>query len=226
MHRLRAEGPVVWVAALDGWVVLSRDVAVAVMRDAVTFTVDDPRFSTAQVVGPSMLSLDGAEHRRHRDPFAAAFMPAVVTPRDGPGIEPAARRLVAALAARWHGRAAPPTRRPVGGSGRRGRAWVGRRSRGRPAGLVRPDRGCSRWRVAGRRRQFRGRSRVRVAGRRAAASGAQPVVAARRRGRRVDRRRAGRQRSSLPVRRHRDQRGDDQQSAAPPAGRRRTSGRR
>ena len=24
-----------------------------------TFTVDDPRFSTAQVVGPSMLSLDG-----------------------------------------------------------------------------------------------------------------------------------------------------------------------
>ena len=32
------------------------------MRDAETFTVDDPRFTTAQVVGPSMLSLDGAEH--------------------------------------------------------------------------------------------------------------------------------------------------------------------
>ena len=97
MHRLRAKGSVVWVDALSGWVVLSRDVAVAVMRDEVQFTVDDPRFSTAQVVGPSMLSLDGAEHRRHRNPFAAAFMPAVVTTRDGPGIEAAARRLVSEL---------------------------------------------------------------------------------------------------------------------------------
>ena len=43
------------------------------MRDAATFTVDDPRFTTAQVVGPSMLSLDGETHRRHRDPFAAAL---------------------------------------------------------------------------------------------------------------------------------------------------------
>lgn len=86
-----------WVATLDGWVVLSRDAAVAVMRDAVGFTVDDPRFSTAQVVGPSMLSLDGAEHRRHRDPFAAAFMPSVVTLRDGAAIEATARRLVTEL---------------------------------------------------------------------------------------------------------------------------------
>ena len=28
---------------------------------------------TAQVVGASMLSLDGAEHKRHRDPFARPF---------------------------------------------------------------------------------------------------------------------------------------------------------
>lgn len=97
MHRLRASGPVVWVDALDGWVVLSRDLAVAVMRDAATFTVDDPRFSTAQVVGPSMLSLDGVEHRRHRDPFAAAFLPALVTQRDGAAIEATARRLVTEL---------------------------------------------------------------------------------------------------------------------------------
>jgi len=44
-----------------------------VLRDGRTFTVDDPRFSTARVVGPSMLSLDGAERKRHRDPFAEAF---------------------------------------------------------------------------------------------------------------------------------------------------------
>jgi len=49
------------------------DLARTVMRDAATFTVDDPRFSTAQVVGPSMLSLDGEAHDRHRAPFAAPF---------------------------------------------------------------------------------------------------------------------------------------------------------
>ena len=87
----------VWVAALAGWVVLSRDAAVAVMRDASGFTVDDPRFSTAQVVGPSMLSLDGAAHRRHRDPFAASFLPATVTARDGAAIEAIARSLVEEL---------------------------------------------------------------------------------------------------------------------------------
>ena len=56
-----------------GWVVASRDLAMAVMRDPETFTVDDPRFSTAQVVGPSMLSTDGAAHKVHRDPFESPF---------------------------------------------------------------------------------------------------------------------------------------------------------
>jgi cytochrome P450 len=44
-----------------------------VLRDARTFTVDDPRFSTATVVGPSMLSLDGPRHARHRAPFTRTF---------------------------------------------------------------------------------------------------------------------------------------------------------
>ena len=62
-----------WVDAIDGWLVLGREAAVDVMRDAATFTVDDPRFTTAQVVGPSMLSLDGDEHTRHRAPFVAPY---------------------------------------------------------------------------------------------------------------------------------------------------------
>lgn len=70
---LRSRAPIVWMEALSGWVVLSRDLAVEVMRDDATFTVDDPRFTTAQVVGPSMLSLDGLEHRRHRGPFGKFF---------------------------------------------------------------------------------------------------------------------------------------------------------
>jgi cytochrome P450 len=73
LHRLRAAEPVSWLPALDGWIVTRRDLALDVMRDDETFTVDDPRFSTGQVVGPSMLSLDGDEHARHRNPFAAPF---------------------------------------------------------------------------------------------------------------------------------------------------------
>ncbi len=73
LARLREHEPVTWLAALNAWVVTRRDLALAVMRDAETFTVDDPRFSTGQVVGRSMLTTDGAEHDRHRDPFARRF---------------------------------------------------------------------------------------------------------------------------------------------------------
>ena len=58
---------------LDAWIVTDRSTAIAVMRDPERFTVNDPRFSTGQVLGPSMLSTDGDEHRRHRDPFVDWF---------------------------------------------------------------------------------------------------------------------------------------------------------
>ncbi|MFL5684296.1 MAG: cytochrome P450 [Chloroflexota bacterium] len=74
LATLREHEPVSWVPVLDGWLVTRRDLCSAVMRDATRFNVDDPRFSTGQVVGPSMLSLDGETHRRHRDPFARAFL--------------------------------------------------------------------------------------------------------------------------------------------------------
>jgi len=73
LARLRAAAPAAWVPVLGAWLVTGHDLAVAVLRDARTFTVDDPRFSTARVVGPSMLSLDGAPHARHRGPFNRPF---------------------------------------------------------------------------------------------------------------------------------------------------------
>ena len=73
LSRLREHEPVSWLPALGGWLVTRRDLALQAMRDPDVFTVDDPRFSTGQVVGPSMLTLEGAEHARHRDPFARPF---------------------------------------------------------------------------------------------------------------------------------------------------------
>ena len=75
LARLRADEPVSWVPAIGAWLVTRYDLALDVMRDSTTFTVDDPGFSTAQVVGPSMLSLDGDAHDRNRAPFAAPLRP-------------------------------------------------------------------------------------------------------------------------------------------------------
>ncbi|TCR19412.1 cytochrome P450 [Streptomyces sp. BK205] len=97
LAQLRAHEPVSWLPALNGWLVTRRDLALDVMRDAETFTVDDPRFTTAQVVGPSMLSLDGAEHTRHREPFAAPFRPREVREGFAEFIEEETDRLLTAL---------------------------------------------------------------------------------------------------------------------------------
>ncbi len=94
LARLRRREPVSWLPALDGWLVTRRDLALQVMRDAATFTVDDPRFSTARVVGPSMLSLDGTEHARHRAPFSPGFSRGAVDASLGAFAESQAEALV------------------------------------------------------------------------------------------------------------------------------------
>jgi cytochrome P450 len=98
LARLREHEPVSWLPALDGWLVARRDLALGVMRDADTFTVDDPRFSTGQVVGPSMLTLDGPDHRRHREPFAGPFRLAAVRERFTAPVAEETDRLIDAIA--------------------------------------------------------------------------------------------------------------------------------
>lgn len=97
LARLRAAEPVSSLAVLGGWLVTRYDLAAAVLRDPTTFTVDDPRFSTSRVVGPSMLSLDGADHARHREPFAYPFRPAQVRNRFTGLVEAHTDRLISAI---------------------------------------------------------------------------------------------------------------------------------
>ena len=98
LARLREHEPVSWLPALDGWLVTRRDLAMAVMRDPATFTVEDPRFSTGQVVGPSMLTLEGAAHKRHRDPFARPFRLDAVRARFSEPVAAETDRLIDAIA--------------------------------------------------------------------------------------------------------------------------------
>ncbi len=97
LARLRAAAPVCWVPALGAWLVTGYQLAVNVLREARTFTVDDPRFSTAKVVGPSMLSLDGAQHAYHRGPFGPAFRPERIHARLASFTRAEAGRLVSAI---------------------------------------------------------------------------------------------------------------------------------
>ena len=97
LARLRASAPVAFVPALNGWLVTSRAAVVSVLQDPDTFTVDDPRFSTAQVVGRSMLSTDGDEHTRHRAPFVAAYRRRRVEADLGPTIRAVTDRLLARI---------------------------------------------------------------------------------------------------------------------------------
>ena len=97
LARLCEHEPVSWLPALDGWLVTRRELALQVMRDPETFTVDDPRFSTGRVVGQSMLTLDGADHRRHRDPFARPFRLDAVRERFTAFVEAETGRLLDAI---------------------------------------------------------------------------------------------------------------------------------
>lgn len=99
LAELRVHEPVSWVPALEAWLVTRRSTAAAVLRNAQTFTVEDPRFTTARVVGPSMLSLDGAEHDRHRRPFAEKLNPAVPRIAGLAFVDAEARRLVSSVRA-------------------------------------------------------------------------------------------------------------------------------
>ena len=102
LARLRAAEPVSWLPTLDGWLVTRHDLARAVMRDPVAYTVDDPRFSTARVIGPSMLSLDGPAHTRHREPFARTFRPAETRARFTAFVAAEVDRIVAGLRPAGH----------------------------------------------------------------------------------------------------------------------------
>lgn len=98
LAQLREHEPVSWVPALNAWWVTRRDLALEAMTDAETFTVDDDRFTTARILGTSMLNLDGPEHQRHREAFAAPFRPKFVREVLEARIRSSAKRLWAETA--------------------------------------------------------------------------------------------------------------------------------
>jgi cytochrome P450 len=102
LARLREDEPVSWLPALGGWLVTRYADCLRVIRDASAFTVDDARFSTGRVVGPSMLSLDGGAHARHRAPFSPPFRLPAVRERFTTAVRDETGRLIDELAPSGH----------------------------------------------------------------------------------------------------------------------------
>ncbi|MFZ0499165.1 MAG: cytochrome P450 [Steroidobacteraceae bacterium] len=77
-ERLRIAEPVSWIDELQMWYVTRyRDVQ-AVLGDPVRFTTRFESSTIFDTFGAHMLTSDGAEQRRYRDPFRGAFTPAAV----------------------------------------------------------------------------------------------------------------------------------------------------
>ena len=77
-RRLHAESPVIYAERLAAWLVVPYEVVAAVLTDAAGFTVEFPDNVLEDTIGHMMLTRDGAEHRRLRDPFAGPFRPRAV----------------------------------------------------------------------------------------------------------------------------------------------------
>jgi cytochrome P450 len=100
-EQIRAAGRVVWNSALGGWMIPGYDDCVEVFSDT-----RGARFAVAGSEtffwfdAPSMITVDGAEHRRLRQPLAPYFTPAELEKRWESRVREIVDDLLAPLAAR------------------------------------------------------------------------------------------------------------------------------
>lgn len=88
--------PLSWVPAFNLWMVTRRDDVIAILRDWQTFTMETESTNSPMedIFGPMMLSLDGAAHKRMREPFAAPFQARTIRTHYADGIRQLANQLL------------------------------------------------------------------------------------------------------------------------------------
>ncbi|MBK8023721.1 MAG: cytochrome P450 [Chloroflexi bacterium] len=101
-QRLHAEEPVTWVDEIEMWVVARRADVQAILADPETFTVLSPRSVLRRILGRNMLTTEGDEQHRLRNPFSHAFAPRTVRQTMVAPIAAQAETLVERMYARGH----------------------------------------------------------------------------------------------------------------------------
>ena len=111
LDELREREPVTWLPALRGWLVTAREPARQILLPKSGATVEAEQNMVRASLGRMMLTVDGVEHERYRQPFEAPFRAREVEREFGAPIREFARELIgrigeetelpAAFAAPW-----------------------------------------------------------------------------------------------------------------------------
>lgn len=92
--RLRSSEPVSWVSALDMWYVTRYEDVKTILMDAERFTTASPDSLIYDTFGAHMLTTEGAEHDRYRQPVQPTFTPGAIRKAFESAIEQAVQRLI------------------------------------------------------------------------------------------------------------------------------------
>jgi cytochrome P450 len=99
-ERLRVTEPVSWIDELQMWYLTRYGDVQAVLGDPVRFTTRFESSTIFDTFGAHMLTSDGAEQQRYREPFRSAFTPAAVHRNMEGRVRELARSLIEGIAPR------------------------------------------------------------------------------------------------------------------------------
>ena len=94
LDALREREPVTWLPALGGWLITAREPARQILLPKSGATVEAEQNMVRASLGRMMLTVDGVEHERYRQPFEAPFRAREVEREFGAPIREFARELI------------------------------------------------------------------------------------------------------------------------------------
>ena len=94
LDELREREPVTWLPALGGWLITAREPARQILLPKSGATVEAEQNMVRASLGRMMLTVDGEEHERYREPFEAPFRAREVEREFGTPIREFARELI------------------------------------------------------------------------------------------------------------------------------------
>ena len=94
LDELREREPVTWLPALGGWLITAREPARQILLPKSGATVEAEQNMVRASLGRMMLTVDGVEHERYRQPFEAPFRAREVEREFGTPIRELARELI------------------------------------------------------------------------------------------------------------------------------------
>ena len=97
LDDLREREPVTWLPAIGGWLVTAREPARQVLLPKSGATVEAEQNMVRASLGRMMLTVDGAEHERYRQPFEAPFRAREAERLFGASIRSYARELISRI---------------------------------------------------------------------------------------------------------------------------------